>query len=324
MTTIAVLGLGSIGLRHARNLLALGQSVIGFDPDRGRRQELENGGGKTATTRDEAIAAADAVVVASPSGLHLNDMAAAIDGGRHVFVEKPLAHTFDGVQAVLDSAEAKGLTVFAGLNLRYHPGVERIRALMSEGAIGQMLWARFVVSSYLPDWRPSQDHRKGYAAEATSGGIIFDSIHELDLANYLLGPAKVLAAAARNTGELQINAEDTADILLQHEAGWQSSIHMDFVSRRRQRVTAITGTLGAVELDMPGRRLQRYDEAGQAMPEEIFGGEINDDYSAEMKHFIACVEGSETPRCNGREALVILRQAIDARSRQTQPLFNPG
>ena len=313
MTVVGILGLGSIGMRHARNLLQLKRTVVGFDPDPVRRQALENAGGQTATSRDQAIMAADAVVVASPSGLHLEDMAAVIDAGRHVFVEKPLAHTLDGVDAILRNAKTNGLVVFPALNLRYHPGVARARTLIDEGAIGRVLWARFVASSYLPNWRPGQDHRQGYAANPTSGGIIFDDIHEIDLANFLLGPARVLAASARNTGELNIAAEDTADILLQHDGGWQSSIHMDFVSRRKQRVAEVTGTLGALELDISSRRINRFGEDGAPGAVEIFGGEVNDDYLAEMTDFIGCVESAGTPRCAGEEAVGVLSQAIEAR-----------
>mgnify|MGYP003151312883 CR=1 FL=1 len=79
---VAVLGMGSIGYRHAVNLLALEQTVVGFDPDpiQGPSSSLLLGV-KMAETREAALEAADAVVIASPNTNHLEDLTAAVDAG---------------------------------------------------------------------------------------------------------------------------------------------------------------------------------------------------------------------------------------------------
>ena len=131
----AVLGLGSIGRRHAGNLLALGQQTLGFDVDPAGRKALEEAGGKTVAERDAALEwAADGgtVVVASPNGQHRTDVLDALSAGSHVFVEKPFAHRLDGLAEAVDQAQANGQIVFAAHNLRYHPAVEDARKLLDQ------------------------------------------------------------------------------------------------------------------------------------------------------------------------------------------------
>jgi len=310
---VAVLGLGSIGFRHAGNLLALDQPVVGFDPDPARRERFAAIGGRPAASREEALATSRAVVVASPSEFHLEDLGDAIRAGSHVFVEKPLCHRPDGVLELLAEGEAKGLVVFAGLNLRYHPAVERAKQALEAGEIGRVLWARLMCSSYLPAWHPDDDYRKGYSSDPQTGGILFDDVHEVDLANHLLGPAQVVAAAARRTGELEIEAEDCAEVILCHDGGWHSAIHMDFATKVVRRVTEVAGTEGIISVDIRERRFTLIASDGSVLRDEILGGGIDDDYLVEMAAFLACTRGEARPRCVGREALMTLEQVLAAR-----------
>ena len=250
-----ILGLGSIGSRHATTLTSLGADVIGFDPSDQSRQQTESAGIKTTPSREEIFEQSDAVVIASPSGFHFQDMKDAIAANCHLFVEKPLAHTIDGVKEMLDDAAAKGLKVFAGLNLRFDPAVIAAKSLLEEGAFGQLLWAMFQSSHYLPNWRPNQDCAQGYAADPVTGGVLFDIIHEFDLANHLLGPAETIAAAARNTGMIDIPSEDCADVILRHASGVHSSLHLDYVTRPTRRGAEIGGDKGILSLDLVAREI---------------------------------------------------------------------
>lgn len=311
---IAVLGLGSIGLRHARNVLALGRPVIGCDPDAGRRALLAAEGGQVTADRDAAIAQADAVVIATPSELHLDDLAACIAAGRHVLVEKPLAHRAEGLAALLEQAEAAGLVVAVAMMLRVHPAVTRARAILAAGGIGQLLWARLLAALYLPDWRPGQDWTKGYANDPRTGGALFDYVHEIDLAAHLFGPARALACVAGHSGSLGLEAEDMADLVLGHPDGLHSAIHVDYVTQPRQRVVEIAGTKGFLRLDLDHRLLRWSDPSGHVLEDVAYAGAYANDYVAEMAAFLAALAGGPPPPCSGREALAVLECLISARN----------
>ena len=312
--TLAILGLGSIGLRHAGNALALGEKVTGFDPDPVRRELLVEKGGQPVESRAAALEGARAAVVASPNAHHLDDIRAALTADCHVMVEKPLTHSTEGVQALLDMARASNRLVFTAQNLRFHPAVMAAKAVLDTDTLGTLLWARALAVSYLPDWRPQQDYRKGFAADARTGGAVFDFIHEFDLLAFLLGPYTAEAAVARCTGILDMAAEDCADAILRHDTGIVSTLHIDYVTRPAVRVTEIAGTKGLLRIDILARQLIHLAADGVVLADDRFGGEHGDDYITEMRAFLACCRDEAVPVCDGAEALAVLAQVIRVRS----------
>ena len=311
--TVAILGLGSIGLRHAGNLLVLGCNVTGFDPDPKRRELLNAAGGTALADHEAALEGCTAAVVASPSHHHRADLARVIDAGLHVFIEKPLSHTVSGMGELLEQAAAKERIVFAGLMLRWHPCVEQAREILADGRLGELLWARATYGSWLPDWRPHTDYRKGYAADPQTGGVLFDLIHEFDLMQHLLGSAEVAGAAARRSGLLDMQSEDIAEVVLRHPKGLLASLHVDYLTRPPVRTVEIAGAEGQIRLDLNRRHFAHRDHEGALVNEQMMPGSYADDYIAEMRDFVACIDGRQAPRCDGAEALQVLETVIAAR-----------
>jgi predicted dehydrogenase len=312
--TAAVLGLGSIGLRHAKNLMALGQTARGFDPDSEKRERAEQEGVVACLSREAAIDGSGMVVVASPNAQHLGDTEAAIGAGCHVFVEKPLAHTDQGLSSLVETARRANLSFFVGLNQRLNPAVMATKEYLSSGKLGDLVWARFTCASYLPDWRPNTDYRANYAADPTTGGVIFDVIHEFDLAYHLCGPWEPIAVAVQNTGKLDIRSEDVCDAILHHENGVRSSVHLDYVSRPAQRAIVVVGTKGSLCTDLRARHLQVLGTDGTPVFDKHFGGSVSDDYIAEMRVFIGCTRGEAEPICRPTEAVSLLSQVLKLRA----------
>lgn len=312
--TAAVLGLGSIGLRHARNLIALGQTVRGFDPEQGKRDRAEREGVVPCRSREAAIEGSSMVVVASPNMHHLSDTEAAISAGCHIFIEKPLAHTDQGLSLLVETARRENLCFFVGLNQRLNPAVVATKEYLSSCELGDLFWARFICASYLPDWRPNTDYRANYAADPTSGGVIFDVIHEFDLAYHLCGPWEPIAAAVQNTGKLEIQSEDVCDAILHHENGVRSTVHLDYVSRPAQRSIVVVGTKGSLSADLRTRHIKVLGTDGTPVFDKRFGGTVSDDYIAEMRVFLECTRGEAEPICRPTQAVSLLGQVLKLRN----------
>jgi len=311
---VGVLGLGSIGMRHAQNLMALHCDVIGFDPDPASRARLAAAGGRVAEDRQAALEACQAVVIATPNASHAGDLDAAIGAGRHVFAEKPLAHDAAGLDALLAKAAQSNLTVFAAFMLRYHPVVERMKALLDDGAIGEVWGMRAACGSWLPSWRPGQDYRQGYAADPVTGGVIHDIVHEIDLACHLLGQGRVAFCVARSSGQLDMPSEDIADLVLAHAGGASSSLHLDYLARPPVRQGSVSGTRGTLFYDLNARTLRHLDAEGSQVEAMTAPGAWADDYVAEMQDFLDCLDGQSAPRCDGAEALQVLHTTLQARA----------
>ncbi|MAS87092.1 MAG: hypothetical protein CMH30_03820 [Micavibrio sp.] len=313
---IAILGLGSIGMRHFSNVVELGLEPLGYDPSEERRRVALNKipQANVFDSIEDAINAADAVIIASPHKYHLEALKQCVAAGKPCLVEKPIATQVEGLHDILQDAQAKNLVVACGFNLRFRPVVEKARDALP--SLGKILWARFICATYLPDWRPDQDYKQNYTADPQSGGVIFDVAHEIDLACYLLGSAKIVAASAENSGLLEIASEDIAELTLKYEKGGLSQIHLDYVTKPRQRGFEIAGENGVLRVDMVTHKIQMQDCDGSVLLDELCPPEFNNyEYLEELKDFIAAVENSSAPRCSGQEGLENLTLILEARKK---------
>ncbi len=274
---------------------------------------LAKAGGQPTDTAAGVMTTTRAVVVASPNDRHLDDLNGAMQGGLHCFVEKPLAHHAGGVAELLALAHRKNLVVFCGFNLRFHPCVIAARAALDAGKIGRPIRAQIECASYLPNWRPGTDYRKSYAANPATGGVVFDVIHEIDVALFLFGAAQVTAASAYCSGYLDMPSDDVADFVLRHSSGVSSAVHLDYVTRPPLRRTRVVGTEGSLEIDLIARTLTRLSPAGQVAESIAYPGSFTEDYREEMIAFLARIDGRPGAGADGEDGLRALKVALDVR-----------
>jgi len=190
--TIGVIGLGSIGMRHAKNLRAIGHNVRAYDVQMKRRLEF-NG---VLWTIDDVLDS-DAVVIASPTKDHAHHLHVVASDGKPSFVEKPVADKKIDIDAVM-----------VGYNLRFHSCVKKVKEWLDADMIGKPLWANFTLGQH--------SEKPPYLRD----GVILNWSHEIDLALYLLGGGSVACSSTR----LSDGKDDIADILFTHENGCRSAI----------------------------------------------------------------------------------------------------
>ena len=209
----AIVGLGSIGRRHLRNLLQLGQrDIILVRTFRSTLPEEELRGFPAVRSLQSALEmGVDAVIVSNPTAMHMATALEAARAGVHLFLEKPISHTWEGVEALRDLVQARGLKVLVGFQFRFHPTLRRVREWIAEGGIGRPLFFRAHWGEYLPDWHPWEDYRQSYAARADlGGGVVRTLCHPLDYARFLLGDARVAWAYTAGVSDLEL--EDVEDL----------------------------------------------------------------------------------------------------------------
>jgi predicted dehydrogenase len=156
--------------------------------------------------------------VTNPTSLHIETACQALRAGAHVLVEKPLGHSLGGVSELLQTSERATRQLMVGYNLRFHPGLARLKALTDRGAIGTIVSARADYAEYLPDWHPWEDYRRSYSGRRDlGGGPLLTLSHALDALCWLLGAPRWVTAAAAHTSLLDIETEDVADLLLRFD-----------------------------------------------------------------------------------------------------------
>ena len=318
---ILVIGCGSIGQRHARNAAAESEVAV-FDADASKLAALD--GLQGFETLEAALDwAPRGAIVAAPNDLHLPLARACVEAGVDVLIEKPIAHSLEGVEDFLTRAEELGRRVFVACNMRFHAGPAALRRALGE--IGRPLFARAQFGNYLPNMRPGIDYRQLYCARrATGGGVILDGIHELDYIAWLLGPVNEVRCAAGRLSDLDLDVEDYAAITLRHDSGARSEIHLDYLQQAKRRGCEIVGSQGTLVWASEGKapescnvRLYRRDRGSW---EEIHGDENLDPnaaYRDMLAAFRAAIGAGAGPHdvgalLSGREAMNDLAVALAA------------
>jgi predicted dehydrogenase len=258
----------------------------------------------------------DVVLVTNPTSLHVETACTALQAGAHVLVEKPLGGALVGVGELLEMARANNRKVMVGFNLRFHPGLARLKALLDAGAIGKVVGARAEAGEYLPGWHPWEDYRASYSARRElGGGAVLTFSHELDALCWLLGPPRRLTALAVHASSLEIDVEDVAEIALEFETGALGSVHVDYMRRPPRRTIEVVGELGVARWEFERNRLELYDlNTGQWRIEQGDARfERNQMYVDELRHFAACARGELAhPLVDGEQGAAVLAIALAA------------
>jgi predicted dehydrogenase len=262
--------------------------------------------------------------ITAPSNWHTELALEAARQNCHLFIEKPLAHTTEGIDTLCAEVAQRELCTMVGCNMRFHPGPATVKRLMEEGQIGPVVAARIQSGSYLPSWRPWQDYRQSYSASPVWGGAVLDCIHEIDLALWYFGAARVVGSALLPATSIGLETDGLAEILLAHTNGVLSNVHLNILQRDYRRTCQVIGREGTISWDFAEGVVSLYGSDGNldetvAQPE---GWEFNQVYIDEVVHFFQAIQ-HHTPTMNPLEGgLAALEIALSVR--QQKPVSQQG
>ena len=326
-------GLGGIGQRHLRNLRQLLGDELQVHAYRVRGQRIKLRDNLTVDEgadleRDYAIvvhhdlaeALAEkpaAALICNPNSLHVPVALECVRAGVPVFMEKPLASDLAGIDQLLAEVEQRRLPFHVGYNFRFHPGLQRLKALLESGFFGRLLSVRSEIGEYLPNWHRYEDYRQMYAARADQGGgVVLSQIHEMDLIYWFFGLPRSIVTHGGQLSHLEIDVEDTASSLMRCDNAMGSFpilLHQDYLQRPPVRCFKIVGDAGYAEIDLLANRLRVYGAEGELSEENDFPGFVrNDMFLAQARHFLDCVNSSATPQVSLHDGLQSLRLALAA------------
>lgn len=311
-----IAGYGSIGRRHMRNLLALGERDLGlYRTGRSTLPQDELAGFPVETELKAALDRhPDAVIVANPTALHLDVAIPAAEAGCHILMEKPVSDTLERMDALESALQRGGGSLLVGFQFRFHPGLRKAAELLREGAIGCPLFARAHWGEYLPNWHPWEDYRQSYTSRPElGGGVVRTLSHPFDYLRWLMGEMQVAFAQVGNLGNLEIPVEDTAEINLRFDSGAIGSLHLDYLQQPPGHGLEITGTEGSLRWDNADGVLRCYRAAGGAwetypLPQ---GFERNTLFLDELRHFIDVAAGRAEPVCGLKDGIRVQELALD-------------
>jgi len=317
-----IVSLGSIGRRHLANLrLLCPDAQIGVlrTHTTDRTTAVPAGADCQFFSLDEALVfAPTAAIVAGPASIHLELARALAAAGIALLIEKPIAHTTEGLAPLLEACARDDVPVLIGYNLRFLPSLVECKRLIDAGTIGGVRGVRAEVGQYLPDWRPGARYQNGVSAQqALGGGVLLELSHEIDYLYWMFGmPVRVSARGGRY-GELEIDVEDMVELFLEYqEPARLVSIHLDFLQRSPVRTCKFIGDKGTLIWNGITDRIELFSVAegawqqidGHAQPDR------NRMYLDEMRHFLKCARKQVLPECDGAQGYDVLAIAEAAKA----------
>ncbi|MGA8146599.1 MAG: Gfo/Idh/MocA family oxidoreductase [Gallionellaceae bacterium] len=297
---IGIVGFGSIARRHLQNIRLLkpkARIVVCHLYSRGRETPAE---ADETVYGLESLAAKkpEVAFLTGPATTHLLSGLAMLACGADIFVEKPIAHTLEGLDQLEAACQQADRLLMLGYNLRFHRPLQVLKDIVESGKIGRVQSARLEVGQYLPDWRPHLDYRQSVTARRElGGGVLLEISHEIDYLRWILGDFSAVWGRVERLGDLEIDVEDTAEMILTGQNRAAISLHLDMLQRSSRRVFQIHGSEGSLiwKYGEPGIKLYLAQEGAWQEIAVQSGIERNDMYVAELQHFFECVESRRQP-----------------------------
>jgi predicted dehydrogenase len=313
---LLIVGLGSIGRRHARLARILVPDVkIAVLRHRGCEDVNEPGIDYCFTSIAAALEFRPQVaVIANPASHHLAVALCLARAGVHLLVEKPIADSVRGVSDLLEICRARGLTLMVGYNLRFLPSLRRFRELLEQRRVGRVLSARAEVGQFLPSWRPGTDYRMTVSANAAlGGGVLLEVSHEIDYLRWLFGVVEWVSAVTRKQSGLEIDVEDTAHVVLGFAGETAvppvvAALNMDFIRHDATRSCTAIGETGSLRWNALAGTVEVFEQGADAW-ECLFAHphQRDESYLAEWRHFLQCIAEGSAPLISGHDGLAVLR-----------------
>lgn len=307
-----LVGYGSIGRRHLTNfqdlgvhdwvLVHTGRGTLAVDSPPGARIYDDLG----EALRDEAPAFA---VIANPTSAHVASATACLDAGSHVLLEKPVSHSVDGLDRLLEAARSRSAEVLVGFQFRFHPAVQRVRELVAGQTVGRALHAEVFWGEHLPSWHPWEDWRKGYAATRELGGGVHHTIcHPFDYLRWWFGDAHVARATLTTHGPLELDVAEAADVLLRFDPDVTAHVRLDYWSRPQAHHVEITCTEGTIAWDFMTGELRVWSTATGAWETTNLASveSRNDLFLAEASHFLDVASSRAQPICTLDDGVAVV------------------
>ncbi len=301
-----VIGCGSIGKRHIRNLKTLGidtRYITAIETRKDRQEEIKNLGiSKIYEDIDLALKENkfNAAIICSPTNLHTEQAIKLAKNKINFIIEKPLCNNLNDVDKLVNLVNENKLIVLVAYIFRFAPITQKVKEILNKKLIGKVLYARGEFSEYLPDWHPYEDYRTFYMAEKKQGGgSILDQSHIFDLVHYLLGNFKSVIGIVHKQSSLEVNADDISELIVRLENNILVSLHTDIFGRGHKKYLEIKGEKGNITWDFYENSVKVYNsESNSESIFKKFDKDFNNSYIEELKHFNDCVKNNKQTIAN--------------------------
>lgn len=312
---ILIVGLGSIGKRHLKNLLLSKDSQIIICSKQTKSEFSNHKNIKIFNSLDRCLLEEpDIGFITNVTSKHIPIAIKLAKSGLDLFIEKPLSNNMKNVNKLQKLIESKKLITMMGCNLRFHRCIKEIKHIIDKKTIGKIISVQVECGSYLPDWHPYENYSKSYASrDKLGGGVVLTCIHELDYLFWFFGEIKEVISMTGKFSDLKIDASDLSAIILKFSNGIIAEIHLDYFQKPEIRSCKIIGTEGTIYWDSSINEVKIYDYKKEKWIRKlkIQKYQKNETYLEEIKHFIQCVNKNEKSINDIEQGVYVTKIALD-------------
>tara|TARA_B110000008_G_scaffold266106_1_gene291935 strand:- start:8437 stop:10230 length:1794 start_codon:yes stop_codon:yes gene_type:complete len=293
--TALIIGAGSIGQRHIKNLQKRGiNNIVALRSKKGHFKELPSEFNiLEVNSWDETLKLKpDIAIIANPSSYHIDSAIRVCESVKGIFIEKPLSNSSSSCKQLIKTLNEKKVVSFVGHNLMFHPIIENIIKFHDNNDVGQIINIQCQAGQWLPDWHPYENYKSAYySRKDLGGGVSLTLIHEIHLALELAGFPKSVYGEISEFKQLDVDVDVCSDLLIKHINGAVSQIHLDYLQRPSHRSGLVTFEKGWVSYDFRTMEL-----IGQIIDGDVIkiwsnlDYDFNDAYLNQLDKFLNCVQ----------------------------------
>jgi len=296
MDKILIVGYGSIGKRHVKNLLQNSKHEILIVTKRKINNKNEPRIKYFDSLTDALKEDPKIGFVTNETSFHVETAIKLAKKNIHLFIEKPLSNSSKNIKKLQEIVNKNKLITQMGCNWRFHPCIKKIKNIIEKEEIGKIYSVQVESNSYLPDWHPYEDYRKGYAAKKKlGGGILLTCIHELDFLYWYFGKINEIFSVTKKQSQLEVNVDDISLMIIKFKKNILGEIHLDYFQRPDYKRCKIIGSKGTLYWDSNINQVKFYPKNKKKWIKkiEIKKYEKNEMYVNEILHFLKSVKNKK-------------------------------
>ncbi len=259
---ILVIGLGSMGKRRIRNLIALGhENVFGFDTNTARRKEAADQYAiETFVSFEEAVGytQANVFIISVPPDVHHVYMKYAVQHSIYSFIEAGVVD--DGYKEIMEIANSKDILLYPSCTFCFHPAIKKIKEIVNKGVLGNLSNILYHSGQYLPDWHTYESVDNFYVSKKRTGGAREIVPFEFGWIVKVFGFPKTVSGMYRKTINIEgaESIDDTYNVLLDF-GPFLMTMTVDVVSRAATRRLTINGDQKQLYWDWEDNLIKIFD-----------------------------------------------------------------
>ena len=255
---ILICGIGSIGSRHAKNLIKLGYSDILLNTSRKILDPQLKKLKIYKSLKKALLEKPNLALICNETYLHEDSAIECLKNNVNIFIEKPIGFNKRKLKILYNLInKKKKINNMVGYMMRFHPAISRIKKLLKKKEIGEIFHFSTYWGEYLPNWHKNENYKNSYAAIKTKGGGVSLTLsHDLDLACHLFGKIKKIELFKNKINTLKIKAESAVDFFVVFKKNISGLIHLDYLQKKPDRTITIIGTEGKIKFDYYKNKLE--------------------------------------------------------------------